>query len=407
MNRVIYIIPILIVLVLMSQVDDNLSDEAENLISRIDTSGGSDAFLYLYGVFAKDGENPKNTGRNRLEEYRRLENDGFYEVVEYADSEKIALPTGDEFCSSWKAGCIEYLFSSEAQSKRLLDKYSLLVSRSNTFLEFDEYNTLSKPTINEVFPPYQYIAAAERIKVLDSISTYKNGNTRKAIDSLLVQFTKLRKAMELQDNLIGKLVFLMKLSEVIDVSSVILSKEGIKAEMIPGLSLSEKSFYMIAAREFGMSYHTFLNLDKHPEFFEMGGDFSGWLTRIAFKSNMTINSVAPLYYRLEDLAKMSPFDFEKHVEAEPFISPSTSKLRNYVGGVLIALGPEFDEYIARFNDFDTKLALFNQIHHFELGLESIKNPYYGKEVPKEIDGNLCFVGPLEDKRSLRCLRVNI
>lgn len=410
MKKAIYIfISALVILVLLSQVDDELSDEAENLVARIDTNGVSESFLYLHGIFAKDDENPTNIGKNLLEEHRKLEVDEFYEVVEYSDSQKLALPKGDEFCSSWKAGCIDFLFSSKVRTEVLLEEHKVLISRSNRFLEFDEYSTLSKPTVNELLPPYQYIAAAERIKVLEAISVYKNGNAKKAIDSLLVQFTKLRKAMELQDNLIGKLVFLMKLSEVIDVSSIIMSKEDIKAKIIPSLSQSEKSFYMIAAREFGMSYHSFMNLDKHPEFFEMGGNFPGWVTRMVFKPNMTINSVAPIYYRIEILAQMSPSDLAKHIEAKEIISPSISKLRNYVGGVLInmSMSSGFDEFVARFSDFDAKLALFNQVHHLEQRLESMKNPYYGNEIPKKTDDGLCFIGPLEDKRSLRCLRVKI
>ncbi len=75
--------------------------------------------------------------------------------------------------------------------------------------------------------------------------------------------------------------------------------------------------------------------------------------------------------------------------------------------MLITISPEFDEYVARFSDFDAKLALFNQVHVFNRGLDSMNNPYYGPETPEHSDKKLCFSGPLEDKRSLRCLRVKI
>ncbi len=213
--------------------------------------------------------------------------------------------------------------------------------------------------------------------------------------------------MELQDNLIGKLVILMKLSEIIDVTSVILSNENLEGEIIPGLSQSEKGFSMIAAREFGMSYHTFKNLDKNPEFFEMGGNFPGWITRMVYKPNMTVNAIAPVYYQLENLARMAPDDFAKHIEEEQSSPPSTSKLRNYIGDVLISISPEYDQYVAKFYDMDAKIELFNQVHYFKKNLENMDNPYYGSEIPQETDGSLCFTGPLEDKRSLRCLRVKI
>ena len=399
--------PVIAFLVLMTQVDDDLNEEAQDLFGRIDTDGESESYLYLFGIFAEEGENPVNVGKTILEEYRKLEDDESYEVNEYPDSKKLTLPKGDEFCKTWEEGCLEYLFSVDIGTTDLLKDYRVLITRSNRFHEFDEYKTLSKPTINELVPPYQYIASAERIKVLEAISLYKNGDTPKSIENLLAQFSQLRNSMSLQDNLIGKLVFLMKLSEVVDVLSVIMSNEKSNVEAIQSLSEKEKSFYMTAAREFGMSYYTFKKLDRHPEFFKMGGNFPGWLTRIVYKPNMTINAITPIYYRLGNLAKLSPSEFADKIENEERFSPSTSKLRNYVGDNLIAIYPELDLYVARFSDFEAKLALFNQVHVLNRGLDSMNNPYYGPEIPEQSDEKLCFSGPLEDKRSLRCLRVKI
>lgn len=403
----ILLLAFVVIVVMTAQVDADLSKESANLIGRINTVSTSDSYLYLYGIFASEGDDPAKVGRKLLEEYRKLDNDDSYEVIEYPDEDKIPLPTGDEFCKAWEEGCLEYIFSSQYDVDRLLSENNLLLARSSRFFEFVEYETLSKPTVHELFPPYQYIAAAERIKILEAISVYSKGDAKGALESLSLQFSKLRKAMALQDNLIGKLVLLMKLSEIIDVMSVILSNSEGEAKLIPDLTQSEKSFHMISAREFGMFYYTFKNLDKHPEFFEMGGDFPGWMTRIVYKPNMTINAVAPIYYKLEQLAQLPSPDFAKRIEARNSDTPSTSKLRNYVGSVLIANLPEYTEYVARFYDFDAKLAIFNQVHHLKLSLGDMKNPYYGKEVPEEINGNLCFNGPLEDKRSLRCLIVKI
>ncbi len=396
-----------VVILMMAQIDDDLSMESADLIGRVNTESTSESYLYLNGIFASDGEEPVTVGRKLLEEYRKLDNNDSYGVIQYPSENKIPLPTGDEFCKAWEEGCLEYLFSIQPDIDRLLSEHSLLLARSKRFFEFVEYKTLSKPTFHELYSPYRYIAAAERIKILEAISVYSKGDAKGAIESLSLQFSKLRRSMGLQDNLIGKLVLLMKLSEVIDVMSVILTNSEGEAELIPDLTQSEKSFHMIAGREFGVSYYTFKNLDKHPEFFEMGGDFPGWLTRIVYKPNMTINSVAPIFYKLEQLAQLSSADFAKRIEASNSDTLSTSTLRNYVGSTLIAFSPEYTEYVARFHDFDAKLALFNQVHHLNLSLDNLKNPYYGKEVPEEVNGNLCFDGPLEDKKALRCLRVKI
>lgn len=408
MKKLLYIlVPALVLTILVSQVDDRLSEEAVELIDRIDTNGTSESYLFLLGIFAEEHEDPLHAGKDLLAEYRKLEADELYDIAEYPDSRKLALPKGDEFCRTWEEGCLEYIFSAEIDATNLIKNHSVLVSRSNRFQNFNEYQTLSKPTLSQPFPPYQYIATAERIKVLEAISLYRNGEGTKSIDNLLVQLSELRKSMRLQDNLIGKLVFLMKLSEVIDVLSVIMSNEQVHIQPIQHLSEAEKSFYMIAAREFAISYHTLKSIDKHPKFFEPGDNFPGWLTRPMYKPNMTINAIAPIYYRLENLAKLSPPDFAERVENEGGPSPSTSKFRNYVGGLLISESPNFEKYVARFFDFDAKLSLFNQVHILKYDLDSMKNPYYGSEIPEELHGKLCFSGPLKDTRSLRCLKVKI
>lgn len=226
-----------------AQVDDDLSKESVDLIGRINAESTSESYLYLYGIHASDGDDPAKVGRKLLEEYRKLDNDDSYEVIDYPDENKISLPAGDEFCKAWEEGCLEYIFSSQYDVDRLLSENKLLLARSSRFFEFIEYETLSKPTVHELFPPYQYIAAAERIMILEAISVYNKGDTKGALESLSLQFSKLRKSMALQDNLIGKLVLLMKLSEVIDVMSVILSNSEREVKLIPDLTPSEKSFH--------------------------------------------------------------------------------------------------------------------------------------------------------------------
>lgn len=409
MKKILFTLVIAVsLLVILAQRDDALSEEAKNLINRIDANGSSESYLHLYGIFAEKSENPVSIGKHLLEEYRKVDIDELYEINDYPDSKKITLPEGVEFCRSWEEGCFEQMFSASVNVNSLLAEHKVLVSRSDKFLEFDEYTTLSKPTILERFPPYHYFSAAERIKVIQAISIYRNGDVQKAIDLLLAQFSNLRRSLALQDNLVGKLIFLMKLSEVMDVLSVILSNEDINIGMIPNLNEVEKDFYMIAAREFSVPYYTFKNLDKHPEFFEKDGDFPKWVSRILFKPNMTVNAKTPIYSGLEKSAQLSPSEFAKKVEKNETFHPSTSKIRNYLGDKLISISPpDFDVFVARFFDFETKIALFNQFHHFKYDLKAMKNPYYGSEIPEKSGSKFCFSGPIEDERSLRCLRVEL
>ena len=69
---------------------------------------------------------------------------------------------------------------------------------------------------------------------------------------------------------------------------------------------------------------------------------------------------------------------------------------------------EFSNYIARFFDLDAKIVQFNQVHIDGLSYDrELVNPYYGKEVPVVDMGRLCFSGPIEDTRNLRCLAISL
>jgi len=396
----------IVVLIFLAQTDDELSDEATNLISRVETGETSESYLFLSGIFAAADESPIEAGKSILLESRKLEADESYDVVKYADSKKIELPQGELFCRVWDDGCLALLFASEKEAANLLSEYNVLVSRTNRFLEFTEYQTLSKPIASEQLPNYQYIAAAERIKLLSAIETYKRGEQEKAIELLLEQFLKLRKSFELQDNLVGKLVFLSKLSDIIDVTSIILSETGIKNTTIPRLYKNEKNLARAAAREFAMSYDTFKHLDKQPDFFEAGANYPSWLIRLFFKPNMTINTVVPVFSRLEKLALLSPREFVDKVKEEGELKHSTSKFRNYVGSILVDVAtPNFDKYAASILNLDVKLALFNHIYQPDEKQPSFENPYYEGETANEVDGGLCFKAPFEGSRSFRCLKI--
>lgn len=401
------IILLLAFLAFITQIDDTLSIKATNLVNKIEVSGNSEAYLYLTGIYAIDDKKPQDIGKYLLNEYQKKEADDSYEVAEYPESKKITLPEGNLFCKTWEENCLKTLFSANYDLEKLLEENSTLIFRSNQFHHFNEYKTLTKPSINEQFPLYQYITKAERIKVLNAISAHNKGRSEEAIEELTNQFLKLRKSLRLQDTLIGKLVFLMQLSELIDVLSIILSKTDIKVDLIPNLSHSEKDFEMISAREFGMVYYTFMELDKHPDFFQMDDNIPRWMTRIFYKPNMTINAITPIYYRLKRIALLTPDQFAKEIKLGENKAVSSSKLRNYIGDVLIEMSPNFDKYVARFMDFDVKINLFNHVYYYHSDINSTVNPFLNDIVPDVSENKICFQGPFDDKHLLRCLRTKI
>ncbi|EGG94936.1 hypothetical protein IMCC1989_2098 [gamma proteobacterium IMCC1989] len=403
----ILILPFLPIIVLLGQIDDDLSPKATELINTIEVDVESDAYLYLLGFSANENDSPEKVGVNLLNEYRKQESDNSYAVVDYSDAKKIPLPQGEFFCKTWEEGCLATLFVSDIDINKLKVKYSALLARLNRFHEFNEYKTLTKPSPIEQYPPYKYILAAERLEVLYAIATYKSGKSKQAISLLQNQLAKVRKSLRLQDNLIGKMAFLIKASEIIDVLSVIIAQTGADIKAIPELTISEKDFSEVSTREFAVSYYLFKALDRNPELFRMGGNLPSWFTRIVFKPNMTINTITPDYYRLVRISRLKPAEFVNELGSD---RPSTSlitNLRNYVGNVLIGISTGYDEYVARVMDFETKIHLFNRLHHYQDELGAVSNPYYPSDKTELSGGNACFRGPLEDKRFLRCIKIKI
>src|SRR5690606_5208581 len=108
----------------------------------------------------------------------------------------------------------------------------------------------------------------ERLRTLIAVSQFRAGDAGKALDLLLDQASQIRRAMALQDNLIGKMVFLSKLSDTVDVASIILTEANIPIDSVSMLGPSEKSFDEVMAMEFVFAHSIALDLLRDPEAYE-------------------------------------------------------------------------------------------------------------------------------------------
>ena len=379
MKKIIASFAVLTVLAVMAgQIDDDLSDTALNLIDSVDYEVVSESYFYLTGIVAAKGDDPIKAGRDILASQSDNGIETKKDVGGYPSSKRIALPTGKAFCKINNDGCLEYLFSSDIDYEDLIKNHKLLVDRSIIFLDYREFNTAAKPGLDSPPPPYPYLIAAERIKTVEAISHYKKGSPLKAVDQLSSELSSLRSSMALQDNLIGRLVFLSMISEILDVMSIVISDSDIESEFIPPLTQEEKSLSKASAREFAMSYHLFEELDRNPEFFEMGGNLPGWVTRLFYKPNMTINAVAPFYEMIDRLATLDPDAFVEQAESPESLALPERKIRNYSGSVLAYISvPDVYSLAGRVHEVDIKIDLFNKVHHLGLSENELKSPYGG------------------------------
>ncbi len=417
LSAMLAVIAVLAILLALTQIDDDLSEEALALVRILEEPKESQAYIYLLGINAAPDVDPLEVGGNLLEEYRKQEADEDYRVVEYRDPDQILPPEGELFCGFFHEGCATTLFTSDFNIEELEREHAVLLERLEALHGFGDYQTLSTPSVSEHIPAFHYIASGERIRVLRAISLHKKGRSREAVDLLLKRLEVLRESFALQDNLIGKMIYVIKISEIVDVASIILTEGGssLKAELIPGMTLAEKELDRVSAREFGMSYYLFKNLNKSPDIFEVSDSAQegetkeakvpGWVLRITYKPNMTINAVVPFYTRMTRLSKLSPGAFAEEIDSGDVPVISTSRFRNYVGYTLASVAwPNADEYIGRIMDVETKIELFNQIYYHGKQEDKVENPYYEGEYSYREGDAVCFHGPLKDERRLRCLR---
>jgi len=408
---------VLVAIIGLLQIDDELHPEAALWVEQIKANGDSQAYYYLMGIFAKSDENPSDVGLQRYQAIRvsQEKSDANKTIVsfkDYPDEKKLPIPTGEKFCKYWEAGCLENLLKNDADIPALLLNNAVLFERYQKFMQFDEFRTLSKPTLSEPISPFQYLTAGHRLESLMILDKAQKGEQQVAIKDLSNKIILLRNKIKLQDTFVGKMVFLHMLSESIDIMSTLSNRYDIPiSESLTALTKVERDFLLPVQREFYMGYDMYQKLDRNPEFLEQGGNIPGWIVRILFKPNISSNYSFSVMSDIVNKSQMEQKEFSEFMTARTIDDEVGYSLRNYTGDVLNKVAkPNFMEYIARFHDVNCKIVLFNNMSLInEDKLEEIKNPYGLNDKPVfSKDGKkICFDGPFEDDRNFRCLMLKI
>lgn len=401
---------LLVIAVLLQQIDAPLDPKASALLERAQPAESSEAYLYLMGIVAAKGEEPVSVGRTlhasiKLAEAVYWKERQTFSFEDYPERKKLPLPDGDLFCQSWTQGCIEQLFSNPASLNELLSVHEDLQQRYQVFLQSSDYATLTSPHLAEPFPPFQYLGKANRLWVLKSIATAKSSPDA-GLTMLADNIRQLRQQMALQDLLVGKLVFVMLISENLDVASIVMHrKENTMTFTLPHLTQQERDFSRVMAREFAMAYDTMRSMDRHPEFLKADSPLPGWLVRAIFKPNVSANALLPIYLQAIEDAQMTADAFAERIRRQPKPEVKEDWLRNFAGMRLNRIAsPDFNIYVGRLHDLDAKIRLFNQAGGSDAShsLEQQPEPYLSED-----KRSLCVDGALPDERRLRCLRIRL
>ena len=377
-------------------------------MQRLRSDASSEAYFYLLGIFASEDEEPGQLGRALFKRYAQFDSEQESEASIYPENQRLSLPQGQLFCKAKTYCCLSTLFNEYEAIDEVLDENKVLIQRINTFTQFGDYHTLAKPSVYERFPPFEYLSAGERLKTLIAIKHHMQGEHDLAIQLLSQQIQSQRDILANQDNLIGRLVMLVKLSETLDVLSIILTNTGSKVDALPRLNTAEKSFYFVMAREFATAFYGLQDMRHIANYAGDAISAPGWVLATMYKPNMTVNASVGSYTYAEYLATLSAEKFAREIATDRKTRIPTSRLRNNIGYILINIADvNFAPYIARFHDLDAKLILFNRMHAKAVDPDTLDNPYYPGGQPEVFAKRLCFPGPMKNKGALRCLQISL
>ena len=401
---------LILVIVLLLQVDDELSPEATSMLENIEWQKSNDAHIYLLGIGAALGEDPNVEGRLVLAQIRKAEesyaqpssNDWGY----YKQRPTIDLPEHDSFCSVKEVDCIASLFIQSDID--LNDPLMIEVKhRHETFLKLGGFTTMTKPHLFEPFANFVFLVKGNRLVSLNAIENAKKCCPEDAMNQLYAHIELLKKHIKETDTLIGQMIAYVLLNETIDVLSLLIEKYDLAGRPIELLTSEELGLDRVMDRElaFGSSI-------LQPNVFqESYKPLPKWMIKTVFKPNMITNASAVSYLSVKEISMLPQVDFIDAIEGQVNDKFKVSDVRNLLGYYLnkISTNNNFNRYIARGFDLNSKITLFNGMLGKPLNddvLSGIANPYYREDYDADYDAQIsrvCFGGPYEIVGFARCL----
>ncbi len=398
--------------VMFLQFDDSPNNEVTSYVSLIENRMAieSEAYLYLNGIAVSEGQDVISEGRRLFSEYNSPPQvlalfDGGNSTKE--DSTSDLTPGSDSFfnCKFLDEACFSAISANSDSWGYEMNRWSEYLKRYENFISYSEFTTMTRPSIEEKIQDYTYLVFGNRLKMLSILSLVSFDRHQEAFGKLTGDNARLRKHIELADNLIHKMVFVSLLANNLD---LLVYLNSIKAvydfQEIPLLSMSEINMTLPLVREFVIGHDALLELDGSPEIFEIGGNMPYWLVKAIFKPYMTMNDSVNDYSESIKLSQLRPKEFASAIEAIELNEERGRSFRNYIGSVLNEISiPSYYKYTARMHDLNCKITLVNQALGEKKG--GLNNPYgtiYGQN--KEKDNLICLAGPLEDGGNFRCVR---
>lgn len=412
-----FVVGIILVLALWTLVlyillaDEELSVDSKKLLEKPFVNSGAEAYYFLMGFDVAAEDDPIKEGK-ALAEKIKIENEKYlqgqigFSAISYPENKKIVASPEKIFCKYWEEGCYKTIFEQAPSFNEDSPIYFLLIQRFSKFLSFNTYQTPTQNTIAEPKPAYKLTTTANRLILVHNIKLAIHNEIDKAELNILEHIAKLRAALLVTDDLIGKMVFLNQLAESIDVLAVLHNKyNAMKPVYIDELTGEELSLESALKNEFRGIYHLYQSQNNSKNFWSYSIELPAVLNHLAFKPNMTTNDLSEDMDNLIDRSKLLPFQNNTETSTPEF------SIFNVAGASLYLVSRNiYDEYLPRTQSINIKIALLNSVFNDKNlpgNTVELINPFYGTQEKAEYHPNkICLKGPIEDKRGFNCLQVN-
>ncbi len=386
--------------------DDDLSDQSKSYLNLIQSriEQGSEAFFFLYGISALEGEDPIIKGKALLAEPQELKNKASSSTN---DSQTLSKPmeSNELYCRFWEDGCFKKVVSASSKWQHEIDSRATLLSRYKHFFNYNEFSTLTEPTFFTPLPEYKYLNYANRLQVFSSLHSAKKGNALEGIKNLIEDTHLLKRHLALSDDLIYKMILINLISNNLEVIAHIKTVYQIETHLeIPPLTKAETSLEAPMAREFVMLYNAYAAIENDPQYLDSEDiQLPNWLVRLGFNLNKTANRSAEHFAKIIKLSTIPATEFTNSLQQIQLEQQPDIELDNIIGSIMNKLvAPNYVEYVARLHDLSCKIALTN--HMLSDKKVAINNPYGDAKFSiQQSEDITCLDGPLKDKHNLRCL----
>lgn len=400
------------------QIDDNLDSESKTMLENSTTSDISSSWFYMMGFGASKDQDPLYTGRERYISYIHakaltVRTRSEFDYIDVLGARSLQNTEGAIYCEFYEENCIGEILNNRKIIQSELEKHSLLVSRYLKFASMRNYKTMIVPSMDSIYPRFQYLIDGSRLIGLKAIDAALNGDHMAAAELLLSNEITIREKLAESDDLLFTLILLFMFSENIDKTALVNVISDVSSGEIAPLSPQEKNFDQEVAREFELGNSTINSIYQNQKHDSIGYHIVRPILYTFVKPNMSANLIRMAYEHELRLSNMSHTEFAVATLKPRVKHSSISNYIRNIGGTYMSDTSKIDLgiYFARMYDMDAKIALYNHIFkQSNLSLvqlsDSFVNPYYGEVGHSYVSENaICFKGPYDNTRGRMCVFV--